>query len=82
MYFFKARRKSPSLVIPSPGENDSSVYISPIFCSLYRFVLNFKKRMLKMLYVLELASFVVVVVFLGAHLWHLEVPRLGVKSEL
>ena len=35
-----------------------------------------------MLYVLELASFVVVVVFLGAHLWHLEVPRLGVKSEL
>ena len=34
---------------------------------------------------LEVNSFfvvVVVVVFLGLHLWHMEVPRLGVELEL
>ena len=30
----------------------------------------------------EICSFVLSFVFLGPHLWHMEVPRLGVESEL
>ena len=31
---------------------------------------------------LSLSLFVVVFSFLGPHLWHMKVPRLGVESEL
>ena len=38
-----------------------------------------KRKKKKEKYILNLLCFVL---YLGLHLWHMEVPRLGVKSEL
>ena len=52
------------------------------FCMLLQLFVNFRLGTIFYFFLFLLLFVVVVIVFLGPHLQHMEVPRLGVESEL
>ena len=62
-------------------EGGKKTHLIHLFFSLMRKLRSFERKLL----VKELEYFYLFIVFfvlLGLHLWHMEVVRLGVKSEL